>query len=59
LRIFSHFQPEVLQDILDYAFIAQVVLQEFSRFPVVEPTTRQATWEFGEHLGHSGEIKAQ
>lgn len=29
------------KDILDYAFIAQVVQQGFSRFPVVEPTTRQ------------------
>ena len=55
-EIIENFQPfSALQDILDYAFIAQVVQQGFSRFPVVEPTTRQAP-EGGEHLGHSGEI---
>ena len=34
-------QSRSMEDILDYPFIAQIVQQGFSRFPVVDPTTRQ------------------
>ena len=38
----SKVQLVLVEDVLDYSLIAQVVQQGFSRFPVVDPGTKQA-----------------